>query len=57
MPDGKWKHSRKRGKYLFKVELLSDVFRARFVEEARELAKKTGKFPAGYHGDCSTRTG
>ncbi|MEZ5102900.1 MAG: IS91 family transposase [Draconibacterium sp.] len=41
MPNGKWKHSRSRGKYLFKVELLSNVFRARFVEQTRIL-KKTG---------------
>ena len=41
MLNGKWKHSRKRGKYLFKVEQLSDVFRARFVEQTR-LLKKTG---------------
>ena len=41
MPNGKWKHSRKRGKYLFKVEQLSNVFRARFVEHIRIL-KKSG---------------
>lgn len=48
MPNGKWKHSRKRGKYLFKVEHLSKVFRARFVEGARELEKQariTGRVP------------
>ena len=48
MGDGKWKHSRKRGRYLFKVKHLSSVFRARFVEEARELTKQgviTGKVP------------
>lgn len=39
MPDGKWKNSRKRGKYLFKVEQLSNVFRARFVEQLRKLVK------------------
>ena len=37
MANGKWKNSRSRGKYLFRVESLSDVFRARFVEEARKL--------------------
>ena len=37
MPTGEWKHSRTKGKYLFKVEQLSDVFRARFVEEMRLL--------------------
>ncbi len=35
MPDQKWKHSRKRGKYLFKVDQISAVFRARFVESIR----------------------
>ena len=39
MENGKWKHSRSRGKYLFKVESLSNVFRARFVEEIRKLAE------------------
>jgi hypothetical protein len=37
MPNSKWKHSRNRGKYLFKVEQLSNVFRARFVEQLRLL--------------------
>ena len=41
MPNGKWKHSRKRGKYLFKVDQLSSVFSARFVAHAR-LLKTTG---------------
>ncbi|MCD4697494.1 MAG: transposase [Bacteroidales bacterium] len=41
MPNGKWKHSRNKGKYLFKVDQLSSVFRARFVEQVR-LLKKTG---------------
>jgi len=40
MPDGKWKQSRNRGKYLFKVDQLSSVFRARFMERTRDLAKK-----------------
>ena len=35
--NNKWKHSRKRGKYLFKVDQLSNVFRARFVEQVRKL--------------------
>jgi len=46
----KWKHSRNRGKYLFKVEQLSGVFRARFVEQLRKLrAEKLvmGKIPRG----------
>ena len=48
MPDNKWKHSRNRGKYLFKVEQLSEVFQARFVEKVRKLEKEkaiTGKVP------------
>jgi hypothetical protein len=36
----KWKNSRSRGKFLFRVEDLSNVFRARFVEEVRKLVKK-----------------
>jgi hypothetical protein len=42
MPGGSWKHSRGNGKYLFKVEQLSGVFRARFVKQLRVL-KKEGK--------------
>lgn len=48
MPGNKWKQSRSRGKYLFKVEQLSEVFRARFVELARKLEEEkviTGKVP------------
>lgn len=50
MPNGKWKHARSRGKYLFKVEQLSNVFRARFVAGLRLLLKEnkiTGKEPTG----------
>jgi hypothetical protein len=50
MPNGKWKHARNRGKYLFDVKQLSHVFRARFVAKTRELAnngKVTGKLPPG----------
>lgn len=52
MPNGKWKHSRKRGKYLFKVDQLSEVFRARFVEQARKLVKEneiSGKVPGNLY--------
>lgn len=52
MPNGKWKHSRSRGKYLFKVELLSDVFRARFVEQTRLLKQSgtiSGQVPNGLY--------
>ncbi|MDA3867455.1 MAG: IS91 family transposase [Salinivirgaceae bacterium] len=48
MPNGKWKHSRTRGKYLFDVKQLSNVFRARFVEQTRKLIKEDqieGIFP------------
>jgi len=41
MSNKKWKHSRKKGKYLFKIDQLSNVFRARFVEQIRKL-KKSG---------------
>lgn len=34
-PQGKWKHSRNKGKYLFPVKAMSKVFRARFVAELR----------------------
>jgi len=37
MGNGKWKHARSRGKYLFDVKMLSNVFRARFVEALRDL--------------------
>ncbi len=50
MPDKKWKNARNRGKYLFKVESLSDVFRARFLKKIRGLrndAVITGKIPQG----------
>lgn len=50
MADGKFKHARNRGKYLFNVEQLSEVFRARFVKQCRLLLKQgaiSGKIPAG----------
>ncbi len=50
MANGKWKHSRKRGKYLFKVDQLSNVFQARFVEQTRKLKKTSaisGQIPGG----------
>jgi hypothetical protein len=50
MPNGKWKHSRSEGKYLFKVEMLSVVFRSRFVQELRRLSKEmliAGTIPGG----------
>jgi hypothetical protein len=40
MPDGSWSHSRNKGKYLFKVEQLSSVFRAQFVKQLRILIKE-----------------
>jgi len=36
----KWKHSRNRGKFLFRVEHLSNVYRARFVASLRDWAKE-----------------
>ena len=52
MENGTWKHSRKRGKYLFKVDMLSDAFRGRFVTRARELMASgeiNGRMPAGLY--------
>ncbi len=52
MSNGKWKHSRSRGKYLFKVDQLSSVFQARFVEQIRILKKNgdiSGKIPSGLY--------
>jgi len=40
MANEKWKHARNRGKYLFTVEMLSNVFRARFVKALRALNKE-----------------
>ncbi len=39
MENGAWSSSKSKGKYLFDVEQLSNVFRARFVEELRVLIK------------------
>jgi hypothetical protein len=36
-PKGHWKHSRSLGKYLFNVQQLSNVFRARFVQQLRRM--------------------
>jgi hypothetical protein len=54
MRDNKWKHSRSRGKYLFKVELLSNVFRTRFIEGTQDLISNgaiTGKIPRGLYNN------
>lgn len=40
LPNGKWKHARSRGKYLFPVTALSDVFRSRFVAALRQYHKQ-----------------
>lgn len=42
MQDGKWKHSRNRGKYLFDVRSLSKSFRGRFLDGIR-LAINNGE--------------
>lgn len=50
MKNGQWKNARNRGKYLFNVEQLSNVFRARFVEQLRALIKSkeiNGSVPTG----------
>jgi hypothetical protein len=52
MQNGKWKHSRSRGKYLFKVELLSEVFRTRFIKELEKLIDQqriAGNIPRGLY--------
>jgi hypothetical protein len=48
MRNGQWKNTKSNGKYLFDVKQLSNVFRARFVDGTRELARKKlikGKVP------------
>src|SRR5690606_22408514 len=35
-PQGKWKHSQRKGKYLFPVKDLSKVFQARFIAALRK---------------------
>ncbi len=50
MPDGLWKHSRSKGKFLFNVRQLGSVFQARFVAQLRILIKEkkiVGKEPFG----------
>ncbi len=36
-PSKKWKHARGKGKYLFPVKAMSQVFRARYMEALREV--------------------
>lgn len=50
MNSGKWKNTKSNGKYLFEVKQLSHVFRARLVEQIRDLiAHKiiVGNVPSG----------
>jgi hypothetical protein len=52
MSDAKWKHSRNRGKYLFKVKALSESFRGRFVDQIRNALADgciKGKEPKGLY--------
>ena len=52
MADGKWKHSRNKGKYLFDVKSLGKTFRGRFVDEIRTALKDDrlkGKEPKGLY--------
>ena len=52
MPNGKWKHSRSRGKYLFNVKSLGKTFKGRFVEELRRAIKDgavNGQEPKGLY--------
>ena len=39
LPSMEWKHARGKGKYLFPVKAMGKVFRARFVENLRNLMK------------------
>jgi hypothetical protein len=50
LPDGKWKHARSSGNYLFPVESLSDVFSAQMVAALRELYKNKLLSRPGYSG-------
>lgn len=50
MDNGQWKNTKSKGKYLFDVKQLSKVFRARFVNGARNLVNEKlieGKVPKG----------
>jgi len=50
MDNGKWKHARSQGKYLFNAGQLASVFRARFVSNVRKLItarKIKGRLPNG----------
>ena len=50
MQDGSWSPSKSKGKYLFDVKQLSNVFRARFVEQLRALKSSgdiKGTIPQG----------
>ena len=39
---GNWKHARGKGRYLFPVKALSQVFRAKFRDGLKQVAQKTG---------------
>ncbi len=50
MKNGKWKHARSRGKYLFNNKQMGRVFRVRFLSATRKLlatGKIEGKMPSG----------
>ncbi len=50
MANGKWKHARSGGKYLFNDQQMASVFRARFVSAIRKLlatGEIEGKIPNG----------
>lgn len=40
LSNGRWKHARSQGKFLFPVEAMSPVFRARFVQGLRQIARE-----------------
>ena len=52
MANGKWKHSRSRGKYLFNINQLKKVFRTRFIESIQQLIRDklvNGDLPTGLY--------
>ena len=42
-PQGKWRHSKAQGKFLFPTKAMSRVFRARFVKELRKTVELDDK--------------
>jgi hypothetical protein len=52
MANGKWKHSRSRGRYLFNINQLKKVYRARFIDSLHQLFEDkqiNGELPKGLY--------